>query len=236
MISETAYLNFWGKAGGVIGEEPSWHPVAYHSLDVAAVADALLAANPRKLVVIARLLDTSPENARRLIVCLIALHDVGKFSKHFQAKSPEAWLLSVESILGPCHQPPLGSGRHDADGYDMRDPLALRKLMQPATVEWHNSDFNSLWAAITGHHGQPRNDDSRTTSLIAGLAQPCLTAAIGFCQEVRALFGALEELPEPRERDLKVLSWLVCGLTVVSDWIGSNRVWFPYRAPDQSVG
>jgi CRISPR-associated endonuclease/helicase Cas3 len=34
---------------------------------------------------------------------------------------------------------------------------------------------------------------------------------------------------------LKALSWLLCGLTVVSDWIGSNRSWFPYCPPDQSL-
>src|SRR5262249_36404452 len=79
------YRLFWGKAGGEQTGEPGWHPVAYHCLDVAAAADALLAVNPRKLAVLARLLGTSEENAKRVLLCLIALHDVGKFSWHFQA-------------------------------------------------------------------------------------------------------------------------------------------------------
>ena len=105
MINQLPCLNFWGKAGGVIGDERSWHPIAYHSLDVAAVADALLTVNRRKLGVMADLLGTSRYNAHRFLVCLIALHDVGKFSKHFQAKSPEARVLSVETHLGPWQLP-----------------------------------------------------------------------------------------------------------------------------------
>ena len=233
MQSGVAYLDFWGKAGGPLGDEPTWHPVAYHSLDVAAVADMLLAANPRKLGVMADLLGTSPEIAKRLIVCLVALHDVGKFSKHFQAKSEEAWRLSAEMVLGPWKVPPLGSGRHDADGYDMRDPLELRKLMQPASHNWCAGEFNTVWAAVTGHHGQPRNDDSRRPDVIG--ASDWLTPAIAFSREVRALFDPLETLPEPSKKSLETLSWLVCGLTVVSDWIGSNRDWFPYREPTQTL-
>ena len=232
-MQRNPYLSFWGKAGGVIDDQPLWHPVAYHSLDVAVVADALLAANPRKLGVMARLLGTSTDNARRFLVCLVALHDVGKFSQHFQAKSQEAWLVSVEQSLGPWKIPP--TSRHDADGYDLRDPLALRNLFLPSTEEWINGDFNTIWAAITGHHGQPRNDNGRKTSLIAGMTPTCQSAATAFSRDVRALFDPLDALPEPNERDLKVLSWLICGLTVVSDWIGSNRAWFPYRHPTQTL-
>ena len=234
-MSQLAYLSFWGKAGGAICDEPLWHPVAYHSLDVAAVADALLTVNPRKLGVMADLLGTSPHNARRFLVCLIALHDVGKFSKFFQAKNPEAWALSIETHLGPCPQPPKGSGRHDADAYLMRDGIELRASLKPATRDWSNGDFNTIWAAITGHHGQPRNDNGAPTDHIPGIMPKCMDAAKLFSCDVCALFQPLDRLPLPDERSLSVLSWLVCGLTVVSDWIGSNRDWFPYCAPCQSL-
>jgi Cas3, HD domain len=61
---------FWGKAGGERPGEPGWHPVAYHCLDVAGAADAVLAASPRKLAVMAQLLGTAAENARRFLVSL----------------------------------------------------------------------------------------------------------------------------------------------------------------------
>ncbi|MEQ1717314.1 MAG: CRISPR-associated endonuclease Cas3'', partial [Hyphomicrobium sp.] len=231
---ETSYLKFWGKAGGVVGAEPAWHPVAYHCLDVAAVADALLVAHPRRLETLARLLQTDLYNARRFAVCLFALHDIGKFSKHFQAKSPEAWAESAEEVFGPWTKPP--ASRHDADGYDLRDALSLKTVLRPATADWSNGEFNVLWAAITGHHGQPRNDDSRLFAANTGLAHKnCQEAAAAFTRDVRALFDPLLPLPEPAKASLEILSWLVCGLTVVSDWIGSNRDWFPYRPPEQTL-
>src|SRR5262245_49250232 len=107
--SVAGYLRFWGKASADLRSgEPPWHPVAYHCLDVAAVADKLLKANPKTRRAMARLLTTSPDNASRLLVALIALHDVGKFSAAFQAKSQVAW---PSDILGRWTA--LPGGRHD---------------------------------------------------------------------------------------------------------------------------
>lgn len=231
MVGNADPLHFWGKAGGARQGEPAWHPLPYHSLDVAAVADVLLADNPRKLGFMAQLLGTDAANARRFIVCLVALHDVGKFTTHFQAKSAEAWNESVQPFLGEWQL--LQGNRHDDDGYTMRELLALRQLLQPATEAWCPPDLNRLWAAITGHHGKPANHDSRPTRTIAGVNTACRDAAIAFCRDTRALFDPLEAIPEPSERNLAVLSWLLCGLTVVADWVGSNRErgWFPYHPP-----
>jgi Cas3, HD domain len=66
--AKSSYLRFWGKAGGDQPSEPGWHPVAYHCLDVAAVADLLLFASPRKLARLTGLLGTSADNARRFLV------------------------------------------------------------------------------------------------------------------------------------------------------------------------
>src|SRR5690606_25708950 len=114
------YLNYWGKAGGALGGQPAWHPLAYHSLDVAAVAEVLLDQNPRRLGTLAALLGTSSENAQRFLVCLVALHDVGKFSRDFQAKCPELWAETAGPQLGdPAPPPPIS--RHDQDGYAVRE-------------------------------------------------------------------------------------------------------------------
>jgi CRISPR-associated endonuclease/helicase Cas3 len=144
-----SYLRFWGKAAGERSNEPVWHPVAYHCLDVAAVADVLLQHNVRKLHAMARLLHTTPDNARRFLVCLISLHDIGKFSAAFQSKCATAWPADV---LG-AYEPKAG-GRHDADGYAMAETLHLKQLLMPALKGWLPSEFKILWAAITGHHGK----------------------------------------------------------------------------------
>jgi CRISPR-associated endonuclease/helicase Cas3 len=149
-----SYLLFWGKAGGVQNDEPAWHPNAYHCLDVAAAADTLLLASPRKLVMIAQLLGTSPDNARRLLVCLVALHDVGKFASHFQNKVPEAWPTGV---LGAIENDAGKGARHDQTGFELRDALDFKTLLAPAFEKWEFSspDTTRLWAAVAGHHGRP---------------------------------------------------------------------------------
>jgi CRISPR-associated endonuclease/helicase Cas3 len=223
---------FWGKAGGEQGEEPAWHPVAYHCLDVAAAADAVLDASPRKLAVMARLLGTSVENAQRFLVCLIALHDVGKFSWHFQAKSRDAWSDTVQRFLGPHREAP--PSRHDIDGYAAHERLEIRRLLEPATAQWDGGDFLALWTPITGHHGQPAVEYGNRL-LSDGFDRPCLEAARAFCSDIRTLVGPLKSIGLPNEKNLAILSWLLSGLTVVADWIGSNRAWFPYRRPELSL-
>ena len=81
--------HFWAKARPLDSDRgPQWHPLAYHSLDVAAVGDALLRSHPRLNESFARLLGLPPEDTASLIRYLLCLHDIGKFAKKFQAKMP----------------------------------------------------------------------------------------------------------------------------------------------------
>lgn len=225
------YTCFWGKASPQPrkGEPPS-HSIVYHSLDVAAVTDVLLRRNPRKLLTIARLLDTSPDNARRLLVSLVALHDIGKFSAAFQAKSQTAWPAEV---LGPYKA--FANVRHDGLGAALRELLELKAFFAPVLGSWTSADFRDLWNAVAGHHGQPRPGEAEWAP--PGMTNVCKEAARAFCGEAVALLGATKDIPQPAElRDLAALTWAVAGLTVVADWIGSNRNWFPYRKAELSVG
>lgn len=223
------YLHFWGKAAGGLEAQPAWHPLAYHSLDVAAVADALLKRQPRKLAHLARLLGTPPDDARRLIVCLVALHDVGKFANSFQCKSEEAW---PEHVLG--RHAVCGGNRHDQIGCDLRDRIGLTGLFQPALAEWLPQEVVAIWAAVAGHHGQPVELDGRT-DMVAGMKQAGIDAAAAFAKDVAALYAPFAQLPEPETNRAAIATWAFAGLTVLADWIGSSREWFPYRAPGPSV-
>jgi CRISPR-associated endonuclease/helicase Cas3 len=221
MLNLPSYMYFWGKAAPDASGARRSHPVAYHCLDVAAVADVLLRRSPRKLCAISRLLATSPDNARDLLVSLIALHDVGKFSAAFQAKSKEAW---PSNILGEHTE--LANIRHDELGSALRGVLDLKALFAPALGLWSPGDFADLWHAVAGHHGQPRVSEALRN--IPGMNAKCLDAARAFCTDMVALLAAGREIPRPELRNLPVLSWVVAGLTVIADWIGSNRTWFPY--------
>jgi CRISPR-associated endonuclease/helicase Cas3 len=232
----TGYLQFWGKAGGVRPGEPAWHPNAYHCLDVAAVADALLIASPRKLVALSSLLGTSPANARRLLVCLIALHDIGKFACSFQKKCPEAWPTCVLGDLAADQN--FDNGRHDQIGFDLHGVLAFRKLLSPAfPVSWDKGHISVLWAAVAGHHGKPVSAGG-SLERPQGMSTAGLGAALAFATDAAQVFGPFDALAEPDTDRLATLSWAVAGLTVIADWVGSKRdqsIGFPYALPNMNL-
>lgn len=116
----------------------------------------------------------------------------------------------------------------------MAHDLSLLDLMAPATGDWSPNDFGDVWAAVTGHHGKPVSDDKAKLDAFENEPEgpACLEAAKDFCGQVHALFEPLAHIARPGQQLLAVLSWHVSAVTVVADWIGSNRAWFPYRAPD----
>jgi CRISPR-associated endonuclease/helicase Cas3 len=230
MRKDAAYLQFWGKAGGARQGEPAWHPAAYHNLDVAAVADVLLQSNPRKLAQMALLLSTSPDSARRTLVALIALHDIGKFADAFQRKVPEAWPTAVLGEIKPIRGP-----RHDQTSFDLREKLNFFTLFGPVfDVGWRPSHVAMLWGAIAGHHGKPV-DINGSTEVPDGMRRAGIDAAIAYANDVALVLGPFDKLPKPTQSDLAALSWSVAGLAVVADWIGSNREFFAYRYPELTL-
>ena len=85
-------LDFWGKARPLdTVHGPEWHPLAYHSLDVAAVGEALLTGDRGFGECFSRLLGLPREEADPLICYLLAQHDIGKFARKFQAKAPHVY-------------------------------------------------------------------------------------------------------------------------------------------------
>jgi CRISPR-associated endonuclease Cas3-HD len=81
----------WGKARPASGAPNAWHPLIYHCLDVAAVGEVLVLQRADLLARFAACLGSSGEPMARLFAFLLALHDIGKLSRAFQAKAPEVW-------------------------------------------------------------------------------------------------------------------------------------------------
>lgn len=224
----TYITGYWGKARPTHAEEPIWHPLAYHSLDVAAVADALLERSPRKLWRLAALCGCKPETLKRFLVALIALHDIGKFSRDFQAKSETGWRAHV---LGPKPHAKVGV-RHDAIGYEMLAEFG-ESLLAGYAPDWMCSDLSSIWASVTGHHGQPAMEPAPGWQ--HGLQNGPKDAANEFARNIKALFPPIGTMPPIDARAGAILSWAVAGLTVISDWIGSSETWLPYATPNFSL-
>lgn len=168
-VSVSDHLAFWGKARPAAEGGPRWHPNAYHSLDVAAAAEALLAAGISR--------PPPPWHDGGIvaaIVALIALHDIGKFSRPFQAKAPAHWPAPLGPISG--HVDP----GHGVVGFavltDHRDDL-----LDPILPHWPFSARLPLIGAVCGHHGRPVDADGAVSDRV--VCAQCRCAARAFATE-----------------------------------------------------
>lgn len=74
-------LTYWGKADSVYPGEQKWHPLAYHCLDVAAVASVWFesCSSLRGHFLAAFSVEVDDKRLRAWLLFFVALHDLGKF-------------------------------------------------------------------------------------------------------------------------------------------------------------
>jgi len=233
MVSTGDLLAFWGKARPQADAGAPYHPVVYHLLDVAAAADAILSARPLTCARAGELLGLEPKSAQRLLVALVALHDLGKFTPAFQVKQQSCWPMA----LGVCDPERVVPTHHTNDGY-----LLWRSVLKTGLSDqlWRNGHglLTVLALAVFGHHGRPLKRAEIHDRAADGTFGAVGIQAATECAE--ALMSLLHPTPvdaEPPRADRgKIASWWVAGLVTVADWIGSNQHWFPYTAPTMSLG
>lgn len=241
------FVDYWGKARP-IGDGPRFHRLAYHCLDVAAVGAALLDTDP---ALVTRLSNASGLTAASLCGFLpfgLGLHDLGKFAPGFQDLRADL----AEELQGPRKR--VGyPARHDSMGLTFWNELAFAHLESSGALAARGGDgplrgknlryLVEPWLqAVIGHHGQPAVEQGAV-----GMHFP---PALPARRDALAFLDALAELLRPPElqfvqplhdadveRALKSSSWLVAGVAVLCDWVGSNDAWFPYcaEAMDLSV-
>ncbi len=229
-MSTLAYLTFWGKARPVHDDGPSWHPIAYHLLDVAASMAALLGARPVTRGRAARLLGVGEKEAASLLVAMAGLHDLGKFARPFQSRCPDLWPAS----LGVLEAASIPLRNHTEDGWLLWDRF-LRRRLSPEL--WPVPEFVDvpLLRAVFGHHGKPLGDEvGQQPEWVFGTGG--LEAAESCATDILRLFGPPSGLTSDfGEEQSRIASWWVAGLLSLSDWIGSNQRWFPYRSSDLAL-
>jgi len=226
-----SFMSYWGKASEAGHDGQSWHPLAYHCLDVAACGQVLLEVQPEWLAILARSSGVPTDSLQPWLVFLLTLHDLGKFADGFQSLRPDLW-LELKRRSGPV---PAGE-RHDTLGYEV-GMACLPEWLGQAELARRNGQLLSPWLApITGHHGRPpRSAGSGALLLRNHFPSEVLADACAFVRESRRLLLP-DEWPLPAaEADLAERywrsSWLAAGLAVASDWLGSNTRWFPYFPP-----
>ncbi len=236
--ANAGYFRYWGKAHPIPGSDAAWHPLVYHSLDVAAVGVALLERDDRlrrRLTHIARLDDAA---VLRWAFLSLALHDVGKFAPFFQSKAHD--------IFAKQFGPEAWSGtetRHDFDGLVLwhrhaKKDTSLQRAFSKTATGPHPLTRVSAWiSAAICHHGRPVNsNDIDDLALKARYRSEHLSDIDAYLGGVLKLAAGIGLAPESELPDQSISSWLVSGISVMSDWIGSNQHWFMYQkvGPDLS--
>ena len=200
--------------------------MAFHSLDVAAVGEALLARDRMLADHLSRLLGLPREEMDRLFCFLLSLHDVGKFARKFQAKAPEHYPSCFEG----SSELPSTFYDHGAGGLRLFQAYGESfKLPDPHRF----GVWLPLVSAVTGHHGAPPVPQTNSTSatLRPDFGKKGIEAAQVFIRRAQELLPLPPAAAAPDRKHSRRASFALAGLAVLADWVGSNQEWFPYCAP-----
>lgn len=231
------YFKYWGKASNDHDELLTFHLLPHHCLDVAASGKVYLEYHPELTNTLATHLNLPKSVFISWFLFFLALHDLGKFSETFQNLQSEI----SENLRGS----PTTSGyknynfRHDSLGFLYFCKNGYRQISEAnwfgfsETEDWNWEDGVLVWmAAVTGHHGRP--PEKRRVPLNDYFTLQDQEAIQCWIEALKDLF--LSDFPsgyfidaERFKEQSEILSWWAAGVTVIADWVGSNRIYFPYQ-------
>ncbi len=217
----------WGKTDRE-GNGESTHPLAHHSMDVAAVLLRLLG-----LPVVRNRLEAAANAKLTKVDCqrlaaLAFLHDIGKLHPGFQAKG---W--PVELRQRKLHGHSKESWEFVLLAHKWREHpfhATLKKVMA-----WGPTAVSSLFAAMFAHHGRPVEPPS-TLSFERWDKPP--TPHYDWRNEANVICTALDTWFEgafttgaPPLPENARFHHMVAGYAALADWIGSNKEFFEFQEP-----
>lgn len=222
--------NYLGKAQPRECSRHSFHPLAYHGLDVAAAGEALIEARPQLFAALVRTAGLLPSVARQWLLFAFALHDIGKFTCSFQCKVPDLWHHKGVLSGGPVND--LGHGSAGAALWESgckvtkteAHPFAPLFATESPRIGWRAASRFDLWfQAVCGHHGRPVDP----SELSGRICEPALIDALAYINACADLFMPRPPSDFDLPKEEAASTWLVAGLAMMADWIGSNQEWFP---------
>jgi len=239
---------YWGKASSSPNESSTdYHLLIYHCLDVAAVGYSLMKLDNSLLKKFMDITSLDTNSALSLTSFFLAIHDIGKFSERFQNLKPELFNTLRDDVSNKEY-----IMRHDSMGF-----LLWKEMWNEI---WENNCFNldqsnydqydwgcvfDPWVqAVTGHHGKPPTSDVHGVQVSATtlFSLENIEIARSFVNIVSGLFispnfliplNESESYNDPIDVTIscfKESSWLLAGLTILSDWIGSNSDYFEFHS------
>ncbi len=237
------YFQYWGKADEKYVGETTWHPLAYHCLDVSSVATIWWDASPIvQRTFLASFNCPDSQQLRAWVTFFVALHDLGKFDVRFQLKAPEALAAAWRPLAKRDH----GLSVKDIAGFDhgwAGMAWANQEYRQWVRVTDPDREIWEQWqpwlAAVTGHHGDfyVPNMPGLILDTDEAIIDHDRNARSEFVTMLSRLFlepAGLSLHDAPPACSLSAQSWLA-GFCAVCDWIGSNTEVFAYQGPDAAL-
>ncbi|AEI37912.1 CRISPR-associated helicase/endonuclease Cas3 [Zymomonas mobilis] len=222
--------SYWGKYKTLddLPEKMLWHPLAYHSLDVAAAMEAILDIRPRYVQEIAKKGAFSETEVKHQLILMAALHDIGKFAQNFQSKNED---LAKEISGHTLNSEDWLRYGHGDVGYTF-----WKKCKDRIDPTFKKNEYFDDWLhAAFSHHGTPATE----INLGNAIASSAIDDAQNYIKDIFDLFGWPErkEIQRSEKNALKEATWCIAGLVILADWLGSNaeKGWFPYEKPDFSL-
>lgn len=211
----------WAKADMSSGER---HHLAHHCADVVACFERIIEtpAISNRLEQSAKRTLTAADRSR--LAALVFLHDCGKLTPGFQAKASDRATSTAP-------------GGHLSEAYQIfgstQAARAADALHVAALDAWSAYE---LLPAVISHHGQPVPWANAASLFELGPAtfgcrpyDPFAAAEVLGSAMRRWFAPAFESVDAPLPSS-PTFQHLLCGLTTLADWLGSNRSWFPFSA------
>lgn len=222
----------WMVFIGKWGDAEQGHPLVYHLLDSAAVAQLLWekGLTPGARTQISTWLNIPEQDCGRLLAFWTSLHDLGKATPTFQSKhAPTRSKLEQLGYRFPqgdiCH--------HSLLSQWILNDFSAELNLQPLGI------FNDFRFAIGGHHGVYHVSEDQENSL----ARRDNLGAENWQAARRALFMALQSLLCPPDvpqlqmnrTQRNAFFNLLTGFFVTADWISSQDDIFKYAEKQVSL-
>lgn len=237
--SEMLHVSIWAKTPRFVQlapNEPDWHPLVCHLIDVAMVGrhlwDHLTPRIVKKQVQETLGLENERE-AGKWVAFFIGLHDIGKATPGFALK----WEDGRERLLDAGYRPQgrrRGFARRSSVPHGYLSSSLLANLLQRQGIEL--PDAVAIGFSLGGHHGTFPDAHARMEARDHLGGSKWKTAQEDLFSVLAHVTG-VDEAPPPISgfaNDQAFLIWLA-GITSVADWIGSNHDYFKFQGEDVSL-